>query len=137
MQRKTSPARSSLFLGTCCFCLILLLHTPSRASGISARYTQSSGTQVTIEIDAGPEPPASVILLQRFPAGTVLLNSQPGASNYNANKGHAKWLLRGVKPGRSTVSVTLDRAVQASEISAEIRFKPQGGGGMQTVQVGK
>ncbi len=90
-----------------------------------------------IEITAGSNPPASAILMQRLPVGTRILASQPKVSNYNPKKSKAKWLLRNLNPGKSTVSMTLDQAVKATEISAEIRFKPQPGEKMITIQVKK
>ena len=103
----------------------------------SARYIQSSGTTLVIEITAGSPPPASAILIQNLPAEVKILHSQPGYSNYNARKNQAKWLLRNLKTGKSKVRMTLDRTVTASNISAEIRFKPVHGEKMTTIQVEK
>ena len=90
-----------------------------------------------IEITTGSNPPASAILMLRLPAGARIIASQPEVSNYNPEKNKAKWLLRNLRPGKSTVSLTLNQAVQATEISTEIRFKPQSGEKMVTIQVGK
>jgi len=111
----------------------LLLAEPN----MSARYIQASGTKLVIEISSGSNPPASVILVQRLPGETRILDSQPGYSNYNTKKNQAKWLLRNLKPGKSKVRITLDRAVAETGISAEIRFKPEQGGEMTTIQVEK
>ncbi|HEJ83256.1 MAG TPA: hypothetical protein ENO25_01690 [Desulfobacteraceae bacterium] len=107
------------------------------APAISAGYVQARGTQLAIEITTGSNPPASAILVQQLPPGVRILASQPGFSNYDARRNQAKWLLRQLSPGKSTVTMTLDRAVSANEISAEIRFKPQQGGKMTTIQVKK
>lgn len=134
----SSRFQFSLLAGTCFICSVLFLAGRLEAApAVTASYSQSSGTRLVIEITTGSPPPASVILVQRFPAGTTMVSSQPGASNYNAGKNVAKWLLRNLRPGKSMVTVTLDRAVSAGEVSAEIRFKPQDGGGMETVQVGR
>lgn len=137
-KRMTKKLHLSLLVGA--FLVLSMFMAPSMieaASSITARYSQSSGSQLMVEINIGTPPPASVILIQRFPSGTRMLNSKPKASNYNANKSRAKWLLRNLSPGKSTVRVTLDREVQADEVSAEIRFKPQDGDKMATIQVGK
>jgi len=104
-------------------------------SSVSARYIKSSGTQIVIEIDTGPAPPSSVILVQNFPTGATMLSSRPAASNYSPGRNTAKWLLKNLRPGKTTVSATLDREVSGSEISAEIRFVPSQGGRMETVRV--
>ena len=107
------------------------------APNISANYVKDNGTQLMIEITTGSNPPASAILMLRLPAGTRIIASQPEVSNYNPKKNNAKWLLRNLRPGKSTVSMTLDHAVNATEIAAEIRFKPKPGEKMVTIQVGK
>ena len=128
----------SLLASTCLLWVGLLMPvTLQAAPNISAKYVKNNGTQLMIEITAGSNPPASAILMQRLPAGTRIIASQPEVSNYNPNKNKAKWLLRNLRPGKSTVSMTLDHAVKATEIAAEIRFKPQPGKKMVTIQVGK
>jgi hypothetical protein len=128
----------SLLASTCLLWTGLLMPVILQAAPvISAKYVQNNGTQLVIEITAGSNPPASAILMQRLPVGTRILASQPEVSNYNPKKSTAKWLLRNLKPGKSTVSITLDQAVKATEISAEIRFKPQPGEKMITIQVKK
>lgn len=104
---------------------------------ISARYLQSSGTNLIIEITIGAKPPSPVILIQHLPGDARILNAQPRYSNYNTKKNMAKWLLRDLEQGTSKIRITLDRSVPETGISAEIRFKPQGGGKMTTIQVGK
>ena len=115
--------------------LIIISAQTVTASSVSARYTQSSGSQIVVEINAGSPPPKSVILIQRFPSHIRMLNAQPGASNYNEKKNSAKWLLRNLRSGSTTVKVTLDGEVQAREVSAEIRYMSQQGGKMTTIQV--
>ncbi len=132
-KRVTRIVQLSVLAGAC-FLLPSMLHA---APHITARYVQANGTQLAIEITTGSISPASAILIQRLPPGVRILASQPRASNYNANKNKAKWLLRNLKPGKTTVTITLDRAVSASDISGEIRFKPAQRGKMQTIQVGK
>ena len=127
-----------LFINICCSISILL--RPDDLLGaptISARYIQAQGTQLVVEVMTGSNPPASAILVQRFPPGVKMLNAQPGVSNYNQGSNTAKWLLRSLRPGRSTIRVTLDRAVRSSDVSAEVRFKPQKGGTMTSVPVSR
>lgn len=129
----------SFFLGTA-FLLWAGLLMPAMlmaAPDITARYAQSQGTRLVIEINVGASQPASVILVQHLPPGVRILSSQPEAEQYGENRGGAKWLLRNLRPGTSTVTMTLDRAVSGADISAEIRFKSAQGGKMTTIQVEK
>lgn len=124
-----------LLLSICSIAPLLMLPESSQAApAISARFEQSHGTQLVIEIMAGPNPPASAILVQQFPAGITMIDARPPASNYNQRSNTAKWLLRNLRPGRSTINITLDHPVKGSDVSAELRFKPQGGA-MTSVQV--
>lgn len=122
-----------------CFVGGILLPTENlqAESAISARYIQAQGTQLVIEVMAGPNPPASAILIQRFPQGVKMLSSHPDASNYDSRSNTAKWLLRNLRQGKTTISITLNRPVKGSEMSADLRFKPQGGRSMATIQVSK
>ena len=135
----TRFTRSTLVLLLCSiFCagaMVLIPKTMLAASAISASYAKAHGSKLSIEVITGPNPPASAILIQRFPAGITMLNSRPSASNYNPQTNTAKWLLRDLRPGKSTVSITLNRPVSSSEISAELRFKPLGGK-MTTIRIG-
>jgi len=137
-QRVIQQNQLLLLVGT--FCLLTGMLFPAMlqaAPGISARYVQSHGTRLVIEINSGANPPASAILIQRLPPGVRILSSQPGPKHYSEDGNSAKWLFRNLQPGISTVSITLDRPVTANEISAEVRFKPQQDGKMATIQVGK
>lgn len=122
------------------FCATAVLVLPvllEAAPAVTASYSISSGTRLAIDINVSSPPPASIILVQHFPAGTTMVSAQPGASNYNPRRNVAKWLLRNLRPGKSTVTVTLDRSVSPGEVSAEIRFKPMDGRGMETIPVSR
>lgn len=137
-QKITKAVHLLLLTGTCFLWAELLMPTLLQAApAITARYVQSHGTQLVIEINAGSSPPASAILIQHLPPGVRILASQPEAKHYSEEKNKAKWLFRNLRPGRSTVSMTLDRAVTQAEISAVIRFKSQQNGEVETIGVGK
>jgi hypothetical protein len=127
----------------CClvifFVLSVLLQPRTSGAGgeISAVYTQIQGTALAVAIRIGTPPPSSLILIQSLPPGVGILAAQPQANNFNPGKGEAKWLLRDIAPGQFTIRMTLDRPVNAADISAEIRFMPVPGGGMQALPVAK
>jgi hypothetical protein len=134
----------SLHCGTCfglVFVTVLLVLLMPRSSSagaeVSAVYSQAQGTLLAVEIRVGAPPPSSLILVQNLPPGVTLLGAQPPADNVNAGKGEVKWLLRDIAPGQFTIRMTLDQPVNAGDISAEIRFMPAQGGGMQTLPVAK
>lgn len=117
--------------------VLLLARTSYAGAEASAVYTQAQGTILAVEIHVGAPPPASLILIQNLPPGVTILSAQPPANNVNPGKGEAKWLLRDIAPGQVTIRMTLDRPVNAGDISAEIRFKSARGGNMQTLPVAK
>lgn len=139
--RASTGKRNRYVSCICClFALgILLLPFPGHTApaALAARYLEAEGTQLAIEINPGPHPPSSLILVQHLPSGVRLLSSSPAANNVNTGKGEIKWLLHSMPPGILLVEMTLDRAVAGDEVSAEIRFKPPEGGEMTTLPVTK
>lgn len=138
-QPTTGRKNLSAFLA--CFILVFAALFPSvnqaAPASLTARYRQAEGTGLTVEINIGSPPPSSLILVQRLPPGIRLLSASPAANNVNTEKGEVKWLLHSIPPGSLLVEMTLDRAVAADEISAEIRYKPPEGGEMITQPVAK
>lgn len=131
-------------VGICCglvflFLLPVLLLPGASCAGaeVSAVYTQARGSHLAVEIRVGAPPPSSLILIQNLPPGVTILSAQPPANTVNPGKGEAKWLLRDITAGQVTIRMTLDRPVNAGDISAEIRFMPAQGSGMQTLPVAK
>lgn len=127
-----------------CFCLyffflvlLLMPRTSGAGAEMSAVYTQIQGTTLAVEIRVGAPPPSSLILIQNLPPGVSILGAQPPANNFHPGKGEAKWLLRDIAPGQFSIRMTLDRPVNAGDISAEIRFMPGQGGAMQSLPVAK
>lgn len=138
LQHSTS--HRSLFATVFSLLGAMLLLTPSplaAAPDLAARYLQSRGTELVIEITVSSPPPASAILIQHLPPDVRITQSSPGVNNYSPGKPVAKWLFRNLKPGKMTIHITLDRTVASSDISAELRFKPARGGGMATIRVEK
>lgn len=121
------------------FLLAILLPgvVPAAPPGVTASYRQAAGTRLTVEIDIGSPSPSSLILVQRLPAGVRLLNAVPEANTVNTGTGEVKWLLHTVSAGSLIIEMTLDRTVEADEVSAEIRFKQPGGGEMTILPVAK
>ncbi|GEM_PF-1016698 len=104
---------------------------------VSAVYAQAQGTTLVVEVSIEAPPPSSLILVQNLPPGVTIVGAQPQPNNIDPAKGVAKWLLRNIVPGQVTIRMALDRPVAASEVSAEIRYMPAGGGGMRSRSVGK
>lgn len=138
-KARNIPNRYQAWLAWACLLWATLLSAaPAMAeSGVSARYAQSSGNQLAIEIITGSNPPASIILIQNLPPGVSIISASPAPGNYNGGQSQVKWLLRNPASGASKITMKLDRKVAASEISAQIRFKPAQGGQMTTQPVEK
>jgi hypothetical protein len=139
LRSARAPGRQGRYRLIACGLLLFAAafppHSPAAAT-VEASYRQAEGTTLTIEISIASPPPSSLILVQQLPAGIRVTNASPPASNVDTAAGNAKWLLRDVSPGTRTIRMSLDRAVEKSEISAEIRYM-SAGGGMQNLQVKK
>ena len=94
---------------------------------VSGHYLKSSGKEIKVELRIGSPAPASIIVIQRLPKGTGVVSSSPKLKMYNPAKGKAKWLLSKVRPGKTTISMTLDRAIAKGEVSGEVRCRDASG----------
>lgn len=119
------------------FCLAFIPLAGLTSPLVTATYQNAGGSELSVKIEVGSPPPASLILIQKLPPGTNILRSQPPAQKINPEKGEAKWLFRKLKPGSMTVSFSLDRQVTAAEVSGQIRFKLSGGEAMESLPVSK
>ncbi|MBU0482675.1 MAG: hypothetical protein KKG47_16400 [Proteobacteria bacterium] len=93
----------------------------------SGRYLSGSGARIEVELDISTPAPPLVIVIQNLPPGTRVTDSTPELMKYDADKGVAKWLLRGLKPGKFRITMQLDRSLHQGEVSGEIRCRDSGG----------
>jgi hypothetical protein len=107
--------------------LLLCPLTAAAEELVSGHYLTGVGKEIKIELEIGSPAPPLVIVIQNLPPGTGVISSRPRLKKYDPKKGEAKWLLNKVKPGKTTVSLQLDRAVGAGELSGEIRSRMGGG----------
>jgi len=119
------------------FCLAFIPLAGLASPLVTATYQHADGSELSVKIEVGSPPPASLILIQKLPPGTNILHSQPPAQKINPAKGEAKWLFRKLKPGTLTVSFSLDRQVKTAEVSGQIRFKSSGSEEMESLPVSK
>lgn len=130
-----TQAMNKIFLFLLMFCFCIFPAAVHAESMVSASYLNAGGNELSVRINIGSPPPASLIFIQRFPPGTDILNAQPQPQKIDRAKGEAKWLFRGLKPGSITVSIALDKAVSPAQLSGQIRFKPPGKNQMETLPV--
>jgi hypothetical protein len=91
---------------------------------ISARYSQPRGTDIRWHILIPDPPPAVVMMIQRIPPGTTVLNSSPTYHSYDRETGTVKWLLSNVKPGKISMKMELDTPIRKKgEIGGEFIFE--------------
>jgi hypothetical protein len=110
--------------------ILFILSSPLNAAAdelVTGRYLSASGKEIRVELKIGSPAPPSVILIQKLPKGTGVTASSPELKKYSPAKGKAKWLLSKVKPGKMTISMTLDRAIAKGEVSGEVRCRNSAG----------
>jgi hypothetical protein len=122
---------------TIVFCLHLLALPRFAWAQISAAYQHIGSTDIVIKIEVGNPPPASLILVQKLPPGISIVHADPPVEKVNHARGEAKWLFRQLRPEPITVSFSVDRKISPTEISGQIRFKSNRGGGMENLPVSK
>ena len=108
-----------------CFLLLALLFLPGSAFSkelVACRYLKSHGQNIQLEIQVHAPPPASLIVIQRIPAGITIEQTSPSLKKYNKQRGVAKWLFKGIKPGTFLVAMKLDKPIGAGAIRGEIRY---------------
>ena len=132
MTRLLSP----LLLLTAAIALTnLAAPCPSWANDlVMGRYLRSEGKEIQLELDVQPPTPASVIVVQYLPKGIGIMSSSPKPMKFNQKKGVAKWLLKGVEPGKRLVTMQLDRPLRSGEVSGEVRYKHPATGKMIVIR---
>lgn len=125
-----------LRIGICFALFCLLLPELGYAQDlIQCRYLKSQGKQIQLLLSIPPSPPASIIVIQHLPPGTVIVRSSPGISKYIKNRGEAKWLLKGVRAGSLKVNLELAQALAGNQIHGEIRYKDPATGKMVRMRI--
>ncbi|GAB4342815.1 MAG: hypothetical protein Kow0089_18130 [Desulfobulbaceae bacterium] len=104
---------------------------------VTARYTAAGPEKVVVEISVQGTPPASAILIQQFPQDAEMINARPKPNMYNRKKNKAKWLLRDIPTGTTTITADFDGPVSADGISGELRYKSRLDGKMRTIRIGR
>jgi hypothetical protein len=89
---------------------------------VTARFTNSHGTEMTVELNASKPVPGSVIFTLSLPKKVKLIKADPPAGKYDKEKGQVKWLLRGLSPGAHTIRLHFSADVKANSLNAEIRY---------------
>ena len=89
---------------------------------VTARFTNSHGAEMTVELKASKPVPGSVIFTLSLPKKVKLLDAEPSAGKYDKEKGQVKWLLRGLSPGTHTIKLHFSADVGANSLHAEIRY---------------
>lgn len=105
----------------------LLAVSPAVASHgtelVTCSYLKSSGPEIQLEVRVASPPPASLIIIQNFPAGIDIVSSSPEINKFNKKQGEAKWLLKGISPGNLILSLTLNAPIGPGQINGELRYK--------------
>jgi len=107
--------------------LLIFLLSPltalSSAELVNCRYLKSSGQEIQLEITVSSPPPTTLIVVQNIPGERMIQSASPMFNKYNESRGEAKWLLKGLGPGRFVLAIRLDQPVSAGQVNGEIRYK--------------
>jgi hypothetical protein len=113
------------------FLLTMLNPVPGQAAElVMCRYLKASGNEITLELQIGSPPPASLIVIQNLPSDVEIVSSSPPIKKLSKNQGEAKWLLTGLSPGNVVLVLTLNAPVAPGQISGELRYKNPTSGAM-------
>lgn len=117
--------------------MLLLVSINSVGAGevVSCRYLQSEGKNILLELSITAPVPHMVIVVQRIPPAASIVNASPGYKKYDAQRGVAKWMLTGLKPGPMQMVMTLDKPVHKGEVTGEIRYKHPATGHMVNMAI--
>lgn len=106
--------------------LCLACGTAIGTGKIRARFTEPRGTYITWWVKIPNPAPAAVLVNQYIRPGTKILESSHPVSSYDSEKGLAKWLLTGIKPGKLKMFMKIDKPIlKKGQIKGEIIFQDQ------------
>jgi hypothetical protein len=111
----------------CIVALLFLLFLPTHVTAdkgiVTCRYLKASGNVIKLQINVSTPPPATIIVIQKIPAGSTIKKSTPEIKKLNNKKRIAKWLFRKIKPGSFIIEMVLDHPVQPEQLTGQIRYK--------------
>jgi len=106
--------------------LVFILSIPgtgAAADQVTGRYLAGAGRTISVELDVPETPPTTIIVSQTIPAGVTVQRTSPAAKKIATRDGTIKWLLDSISPGRSIVTMELDRPVNPGEVRGEIHYR--------------
>ncbi len=107
-------------------CLQIYSNPAIGSEKIRARFTQPRGTHITWKIKIPSPAPAAVIVNQYIRPGSSINGSSHPVNAYDKQKGVAKWILTGIKPGTLKMYMKIDKPIRKKgEIRGEIIFQDQ------------
>ncbi len=105
------------------------------AEPADARFVKCKGGTIQIELDIRNPVPGSVILTLTLPKGTRLIAAEPPQNKYNQHGNQAKWLLRGLSPGRHHINIAVSNDIDEADVRAQIRYLNPANGRLNVVEV--
>lgn len=118
-------------LSGCCAIVLLILVCTSHAlarDSAKVQYINASGNSVAFTVTVTAPPPTSLIIQHFHNPANRLINATPRASQIDNSNGTAKWLIRDVRPGRYTFSLTFAKGVRKQSIHTALRYRTPGSG---------
>ncbi|NDY42960.1 hypothetical protein G3N55_08910 [Dissulfurirhabdus thermomarina] len=108
---------------------------PAAGAGVTARYAKIHRGACRLVLELTDPAPATVILVQRFPPGTRLLEADPAPAGVDEARGRAKWLFKAGRTGKIRVRFRLEPPGATARLRGEIRYRDPATGRMETREV--
>ncbi len=126
VQKKRLSMALLLHLGMSTLILLSTLFVSATAWSqelITANYETKDGRNILLTINISPHGPNNIIVIQKLPPGVDLIETSPMYRKFNAKKREVKWLLKGARPGRFTIKMTISNRITLEKLRGEIRYR--------------
>ena len=136
-MNHTTPYPRPLLLLPFLVSLLFLAMAAQSIAGQAAATLQQDGQSLRLEVSVPSPPPTSLIASIKLPAQTKIGATSPPAAKVDSKKAHIKWLVKHPRPGTLRFSVTTSPPIKLSSVSAEVLFRPPGGGSLTRIEAKK
>lgn len=115
--------------------VLVVLLPKVQAEGLRASYLENSNGRSVLELVLDDPAPSSVIVRQRIPEGSRVLDVSPDYSKYVSKTHELKWLFKGPRPGITRIVVSFTIPPSGKGLSAVIRCKDPRDGTLMTLRL--
>lgn len=136
-MNHTTPYPKSLLLLPFLVSMLFLALAAQSIAGQAAATLEQDGQTIRLEVSVPTPPPTSLIAGIKLPAQTKIGATSPPSAKVDSQNAHIKWLVKHPRPGTLRFSVTTSPPMKLSSVSAEVLFRPPGGGSLIRIDAKK